>query len=311
MRIQIDFHKKIRTQTILALERFLNYNLIETSHGLTFEAIFITLIENPKKTQKFKRKFLYHQYADISIPFNFTDYNQLNLVDFKNAYDTILQNIDVINEIEVKNKDFNISLLKTDLNLLKASLPNTISELKVYIENSGQLDKEIHLKRMNCRTEQRINNKKILVKKIDEFRAYDKKEHKLLRPYLNKITEILENNLKSNPLLSPSYAKIYFSISDTLEDAKTEFPMEEWYEYTYGVLDYDKFEKLDIKNRFVLLSEIFNDALLDICRIDGLDKTTIEILGTNLKKDLNDFLSKSSEEQISSALMPYPRNEKL
>jgi hypothetical protein len=164
---------------------------------------------------------------------------------------------------------------------------------------------------MNCRTEQRVNNKRDLIKKLKGFRAYDKRENKLLRPYLNKITGILEKNLKLNQLLSPGYTEIYFSISDTLDDAKTEFPLEEWYEYTYAVIDYEKFESLDISNRFNYLSGIVSTALNGICAIDHLDKATIGILQTKLQDDLDDFLINSSSEQIADELRSFQRNEKI
>lgn len=132
-----------------------------------------------------------------------------------------------------------------------------------------------------------------------------------MRPYLNKITDILEKNLKPNPLLSPSYSEIYFSISDTLEDAKTEFPFEEWYEYAYAVIDYDKFEKLDISNRFSYVSDTLSSALNEICEIDHLDKSTIEVLKVKLRDDLNDFLTNSNAEQIADELGTFPRSEKI
>jgi len=311
MRIQIDFDKKNRSQTVLALERFLNYNLIGISHGLTFEAIFITLIEKSKKTQKFKRKFLYKKYADISIPFEFGNYNELDLVDFKNAYEVIINNVEVIDEIEIENKDFDLSKFKNDLISLRSTLPKNNTELAFFLDNVKDLDKKIHLKRMNCRTQQRINNQKDLIKKLKGFRAYDKKENKLLRPYLNKITAILEKNLKLYQLLTPGYSEIYFSFSDTLEDAKTEFPLEHWYEYTYVSIDYEKFENFDISNRLNYLSNIISTGLNDICVIDHLDKPTIEILQAKLQDDLNKFLTGSSAEQIADELRAFPRNEKI
>ncbi|OCK50795.1 hypothetical protein BA768_18950 [Chryseobacterium sp. CBo1] len=311
MRIQIDFDKKVRSQTVLALERFLNYNLIEINHGLTFEAIFITFIEKPKKTQKFKRKFLYKKYADISIPLDFSNYSELNLVDFNNAFESIIENIEVVNEIDVKNRDFKILKLKENIISLRALLPKNNLALEFFIENSKELDKEIHLKRMNCRKEQRVSNKRDLIKKLKGFRAYDKNDNKLLRPYLNKITNILENNLKLNQLLSPGYSEIYFSISDTLEDAKTEFPLEDWYEYTYCEMDYDKFESLDVINKFNYLSGILSSSLDEICRIDHLDKTTIEELKAKFQNDLKEFLTNGSPEQIEDELKAFSRNEKI
>lgn len=311
MRIQIDFDKKDRSKTILALERFLNYNLIEINHGLTFEAIFITFIEKPKKAQKFKRKFLYKKYADISIPLDFSNYSELNLVDFNSAFETIIENIEVVNEIDVENRDFKILKLKENIISLRVLLPKNNVALEFFIENSKELDKEIHLKRMNCRTEQRVSSKRDLIKKLKGFRAYDKNDNKLLRPYLNKITNILENNLKLNQLLSPGYSEIYFSISDTLEDAKTEFPLEDWYEYTYCEIDYCKFESLDIINRFNYLSGILASSLDQICTIDHLDKTIIEELKAKLEDDLKEFLTNCSTGQIADELSSFPRNEKI
>lgn len=304
----ILINTKNRSQTIEVLARFLNYNLCEIDHGLTFDAIFITLIEKAKKTQKFKRNFLYKKYADISIPFDFTNRSELDLVDFNNAFETIIEHVDAIDEIVVPNKHFHTSKFKADLIALRPLLPKTQTAMSFFIENAGELDRAIILKGMNGRATQRQNNKRDLNRKLKEFIAFDNKHNKSLRPYLNIITGILTKNLKLYPLYAPVYEKIYFNISDTLDDAKINCATtEDWHEYTYAALDYDKFDRLDISNRLYYLADIFSVALDEIGRIDHLDQASIEGLKAKLKEDLNTFLTTSSEEQIASELRPYPR----
>ncbi len=309
MRLQIDFDKKNRSENILALERFLNYNLIGTNHGLTFEAIFITLIENPKKNQKYKRRFLYRKYADISVPFDFTNYSELNIVDFKNVFETVFESIESVKEID--SNDFNYTLLKADLTALRPLLPKDRDELKPYVENTDKIDTEIHLKRMNCRVEQRLCRKNELIKRVKGFRAYDKKDVIFLRPYLNLITEILENTVKRESLLSPNYSEIYFSISDEINDARTEFPLEDWYEYAYIALDYNKFENYKYEDRICKLVELVSDSLFELCRIDGLDKKVIERIVGELKDSTTNILTTHKTKELLDVLKDKAKNEKL
>src|ERR1700744_1057298 len=182
MRIQIDFDKKDRSQSIIALERFLNFNLIQTNHGNTFDAIFITFIENPKKNQKFKRRFLYKKYADISIPCRFKNYNDFNLENFKTAFFAVLNAVNCIDEIDVEKPDFNSQLLKSDLSNLEVLIPKTPQELSALINNGKDIDKQIHLKRMVGLLNRRKENRKPLVKEIKGVRIYDKKRNLELRP---------------------------------------------------------------------------------------------------------------------------------
>lgn len=309
MRLQIDFDKKNRSVNILALERFLNYNLIGTNHGLTFEAIFITLIENPKKNQKYKRRFLYRKYADISVPFEFTNYSELNIVDFENAFETICESIEYVKEIE--SIDFNYTLLKADITALRLLLPKDKEELKPYIESADKIDTEIHLKRMNCRDKQRQCCKKELNKRVKGYRAYDKKETLLLRPYLNLITELLENVTKKELLLSPNYSEIYISISDNINDARTVFPLENWYEYAYIALDYNKFESYNLENRFYQLVGLVSDSLFELGRIDGLDEKAIERIVNELKDSVSDILTTHNTKDILNILKAKTENEKI
>lgn len=316
MRIQIDFDKKLRSPNTIVLETFLNYHLIETNHGITFEAIFITLVEKPKKNQTFKRKFLYKKYADISIPYNFHDYHKLNITDFKNIFNLIIENIHVVNDIKIEKIDLKYHLLKNDINSLKIILPNNISELEFYANNAEKLDREIHLKRMNCRTKQRENNKRDLTKKVVEFRAYTKKNSPLLKLYLNKIIVILNQKLKSNPIYSPKYSRIYWSIADTLEDALTEFPLEDWYEYTYIQFDIEEFEKIDLKfkkkdvgTKIIFLAKKLFEALYDLCKIDHLNKKSFKLLEEELIKELNYFITHDNK-QLNEELNDFYEYEK-
>lgn len=317
MRIHIDFNKKPRSLTTIALEKFVNYHLIGINHGLTFEAIFITLIEKPKKNQNFKRRFLYKKYAEISLAYNFNNYNELNIIDFQNIFNLITENIHIINEIKIEKINFKYELLKNDLNSLKPILPNNISELKIYISNTEKLDREILLKRMNCRIEQRKSNKRDLTKRVVEFRAYNRKNSPLLILYLNKIVGILNQKLKSIPIYSPKYSRIYWSIAHTLEDAMMDFPLEDWYEYAYLDFDDEEFEKIDLKfkkkdvgTKIIFLAKKLFNSLYQLCEIDHLNKKDFELMEEELIKELNNFLNQSDNKQQEDELNNFYQYEK-
>lgn len=291
MRIQIDFDKKNKSQSIIALERFLNFNLIEINHGHTFDAIFITFIENPKKGQKYKRRFLYKKYADISVPCQFQNYDDFSFENFRTAFFAALNAINFIDEIEVEKPDFNSQLLKSDISNLEALLPKTLPELSAWINNGKDTDKQIHLKRMAGLLKRRKENKRPLVKEISGVRIYDKKRDSELRPYLNIFSKLLTYEFKLIKPLSPGYAEIYFSLSDTLDDAKSEFALEDWYEYSYVVLDYDHFFASGEKDRLQMLCTLLCNGLAELATIDGLDRPDLDkcILGS--KQHIDDIIT--------------------
>ncbi|RVU00923.1 hypothetical protein EOD41_09825 [Mucilaginibacter limnophilus] len=311
MRIQIDFDKKNRSQSIIALERFLNLNLIEINHGHTFDAIFITFIENPKKSQKYKRRFLYKKYADISVPCQFQYYADFSLENFRAAFFAVLNAINFIDEIEVKTSDFNSQSLKSDLSNLEVLIPKTTLELSALINNGKDIDKQIHLKRMVGLLNRRKENRKPLIKEIKEVRIYDKKRNLELRPYLNIFSEILTSELKLIKPLSPGYSEIYFSLSDTIDDARSEFALEDWYEYSYVVLDYNHFFESEEKERFQILYILFANGLMELVKIDGLNKFDLDSCILGLKRRLNHILDSRDFLKIIDELKLNKLGEKI
>jgi hypothetical protein len=304
MRIQIDFDKKDRSPSVIALERFLNFNLIEINHGSTFDAIFITIIESPKKNQKYKRRFLHKKYADISIPYQFQNYHDFSLENFRMAFFAITNAINFIDEIQVEKSDFNAQLLKSDLSKLEYLIPKTLSELNILLDSGKEIDEKIHLKRMASLLRRRKENKKPLVKEIKGVRIYDKKRNLELRPYLNLFSSILTSEFKLVKPLSPGYCEIYFSLSDTLDDAKSEFVLENWYEYSYVQLEYGKFFEFEEKERLEILFKIFSD-------IDGLDKPTLNNCVVGLKRQIDWMLESKDFSQIIDELKSNKLDEKI
>lgn len=311
MRFHINFNYQDRSLSAQALERFLNYHLIELHHGTAFEAIFINFKESKKKGQYLKPKLIYKKFAELPIPMGLLSAPELHLIAFIQAFEAIAANLNRLLEIDLQQGDFEFSKLKKDLTLLQQRLPKTQQELAYYIDNGIQLDKEIRLKRVNGRIKHRAENKRELLKKLLGFRAYEKKENLQLRQYLNKITSFLTENLKQIPLLTSGYSEIYFSISDQMEDAKSELPLEDWYEYTYVELDYGKFEILDHQKRFEYLTEILVLALHEICRIDHLEPKSIELHKNKLQEDIKGYLSKHTKEQVTKDLNAGGSSEKI
>lgn len=311
MRIQLDFDKKIRSKSLLALERFVNFYLIGIDHGLTFEAVFITFIEKPKKDQTFKRRFLYKKYADISVPGTFADYESLNLEDFRTGFKAVKNSIKFVKEILVEGIDFNEGKLEEDINSLESLIPKTEDELKYWYYNKDELDRQIHLKRMECRDQQRKENLKPLLKPVKGIRIYDKKEDLNLRPYLNFVSCLLANQIKAKNLLSPGYKEIYFSISDSLNDARTEFPLEDWHEYAYATLDYNKFWQSEEKDRIELLYNSLVIALRDLAALDNLDNQSMELIIKDLSKEIKEITNLPNFKEIAETLKMNNSGEKI
>jgi hypothetical protein len=311
MRIQIDFDKKIRSRSILALERFLNFNLIETNHGNTFDAIFITFIEKPKKDQKYKRRFLFRKYADISVPCQFQNYEDFSLENFRTAFFAVTSAINFIDEIQVAGSDFNAQLLKSDLSKLELLIPKTPQELSFLRDNAKEIDKKIHLKRLAGLLNRRKENRKPLVKEIKGVRIYDKKRNLELRPYLNLFSDILTSEFKLIRPLSPGYSEIYFSLSDTIDDAKSEFALEDWYEYIYVLLDYEHFFECEEKERLGILFNVFSNGLIELADIDGLNKSILDNCIVGLKRHIDSILESKDFPQIIDELKLNKLNEKI
>lgn len=311
MRIQIDFDKVNKSPSVLALERFLNYHLIEINHGISFDAIFVTFIEKPKKNQKYKRKYLYKLYADISIDCEFENYNELSLSNFEKGFMAFQKSIEFIKEISIENKDFNENLLKSNIQDLKVLIPKNESELNQWVGKKDEIERIIHLKRMNCKFEQRKLNQKPLIVKLKGFRIYEESENPDLRPYLNFISKILSEILKKFPFSTPKYKEIYFYISENIDDAKKVFALEDWYEYAYVVLDYNIFFKSKIKEKFTMLYKSLAIAFYELSEIDNLDNQSIAKVLNELNEKINSAIEENTESDLIEKLNLNNQREKM
>jgi hypothetical protein len=146
-----------------------------------------------------------------------------------------------------------------------------------------------------------------LVKEIKGVRIYDKKSNFELRPYLNIFSNILTSEFKLFRPLSPGYSEIYFSLSDKLDDAKSEFALEDWYEYSYVILDYDHFFECGEKERFQILYILFSNGLMELVNIDGLDKSVLDNCILGLKRHIDNI----SESKDFSKIMDELKLDKL
>ncbi|OGS69882.1 MAG: hypothetical protein A3G95_05750 [Flavobacteria bacterium RIFCSPLOWO2_12_FULL_31_7] len=311
MRIQIDFDKKQKSPSMFALERFLNYHLIEINHGISFDAIFITFIEKPKKDQKYKRKYLYKLYADISIDCEFENYNELSLSNFEKGFVSFQKSIEFIKEINIENRDFNESLLKTNIQDLKVLIPKNEIELNKWVGKKDEIERIIHLKRMKCKFEQRKLNQKPLNVKLKGFRIYEDSENPDLRPYLNFISVTLSEIVKKFSFFTPKYKEIYFYISKNIDEAKKVFALEDWHEYAYAVLDYDTFLNSNIKEKFVLLYKSLSIAFYELSEIDNLDNQSIATVLNELNKKIKSITEENTDSDLIEKLYLNNQKEKL
>ena len=327
MRIIVNI-EKIDSPTCKALTNFLNFHLTEKNHSITFQGMFFDFVEKPKKNKKFKCKMLYGKWADFSLPIELENSSELNLADFNILFQAVKSNISLVKRIELHAKytyDFNEELLFNDLNQIE--LPNKTEDLVKWYDEKGNLKNHLALKQRTCRLIQRKKIKIPYEKKLKSFRAYpkfklldksangntspDNEVNNNLQFYFNFLVDKLNKKIKKTNFYSAQYSQIYFSISDSLENA-IEFPLEDWYEYQIIELNYKHFCALTIKERIKVLSKSLSSALVAICDIDVMCEISILDFVKDYEAHIIQFIENLSDNEIIEILeSEYNHGEKI
>jgi hypothetical protein len=126
--------------------------------------------------------------------------------------------------------------------------PQTDEELKNYAKK-----KEINYLNTVKRVDSLIYSYKInprpLLKRIIGVRLYDHFERNTLAPYDYIYSQLFSNLLRRAEVRSPDYEEIYFSIGETMEQAKQSISIDEFFKYTYSILNLSEYNQPDEKGK--------------------------------------------------------------
>ena len=277
MRFLIEYKdtktKDETNRNLKVLDTFLNYHLIELFHGWTFECILIRFINYPKPNKKLKCKTLYNTFAEIEIASNYDSNSELSLEQFLTAFDNVKIAASLAKEIKTKTeKDYDLPKLSQDLNSLKT--PTSIDEL---IELESSLNNDvIRVKRVNGLINAWKKNPLPHNRRLKGVRIYDQFERTDLWPFAYIYSELLSNLLRHADITTPGYQEIYFSIGNSIEEAKRDLALETWHKYTYCSLDILQYKSSDNETKSEMLFDSLKEGLMLIVDFDHLDKKKIE-----------------------------------
>lgn len=273
-----DFNtKEEQNKSLSLLDTFLNEHLIGDFHGQTFDCILIRFINNAPKNKKFKLKSLYKTIAEIEIEGNFTNNVKLNIFDFQHGLSKVEEAINMVPRIEVKEElDFDKDKLLDEFKNIIQNAPQNDEELKDYAKKEKEVRYLNTVKRVDCLIYSYKINPKPLNKKIIGVRLYDHFERNSLSPYSYIYSQLFSNLLRRAEVKSPDYEEIYFSIAETMEQAKQSFALETWYKYTYSTLNLSQYKQSDEEGKSKMVFNSMCAGLRMITDFDHLEKEKIE-----------------------------------
>ncbi|WP_226671417.1 hypothetical protein [Metabacillus litoralis] len=281
MRFLIEYKdfssKEEKNNSLSVLDTFLNEHLIGVFHGQTFECILIRFINNAPPKKKFKLKSLYKIIAEVEIEGNFTNNVKLNITDFQHGLSKVEEAINLVTQIEVKEElDFNKDKLFSNLKSIINNAPQTDEELKNYAKREKEINYLNTVKRVDRLIYSCKINPRPLLKRIIGVRLYDHFERNTLAPYDYIYSQLFSNLLRRSELMSPDYEEIYFSIGETMEQAKQSIAIDEFFKYTYSALNLTKYNQADVKGKANMVFHSMCEGLRLITDFDHLEKDKIE-----------------------------------
>lgn len=281
MRFLIEYKdfssKEEKNKSLNVLDTFLNEHLIGDFHGQTFESILIRFINNAPPKKKFKLKSLYKIIAEVEIEGNFTNNVKLNITDFQHGLLKVEEAINMVPQIEVKEElDFNKDKLLNSLKNIINNAPQTDEELKNYAKKEKEINYLNTVKRVDSLIYSCKSNPRPLLKRIIGVRLYDHFERNTLAPYDYIYSQLFSNLLRRAELKSPDYEEIYFSIGETMEQAKQSIAIDEFFKYTYSTLNLSEYNQADDKGKANTVFHSMCEGLRLIADFDHLEKDKIE-----------------------------------
>lgn len=273
-----DFRSKEEQHKSLSLlDTFLNEHLIDEFHGKTFECILIRFINHAPPKKKFKLKSLYKIIAEVEIEGHFSDNRKPNIADFQQGLSKVEQAINLVPEIEMKEEvDFDKHRLVTSLKRVMNTAPQTDADLKNYAKKEKEIRYMNNVKRVDTLIYSCKINPKPLGKRLIGVRLYDHFERNTLAPYDYIYSELFSNLLRNAEVKLPDYEEIYFSIGETMEQAKQEIALDEFFKYTYSTIKLSEYQKADDHGKASIVFHSMCEGLRLIADFDHLEKDKIE-----------------------------------
>ncbi|WP_404469236.1 hypothetical protein [Sutcliffiella horikoshii] len=231
MRFMIEYKdfrtKEEQNKSLILLDTFLNEHLIGEFHGKTFECILIRFINHAPPKKKYKLKSFYKIIAEVEVEGQFSENIKINIADFQQGLSKVEQAIKLVPEIEMKEKvDFDKDRLLATLKRMINAAPQTDDDLKYYAREEKKISCLNNVKRVDSLIYSCKISPKPLVKRIVGVRIYDHFERNTLSPYDYIYSELFSNLLRNAEVKLPDYEEIYFSIGETMEQAKQEIALE-------------------------------------------------------------------------------------
>ncbi|WP_108672334.1 hypothetical protein [Peribacillus acanthi] len=314
MRFLIEYKDFISKETenvnLRLLDTFLNEHLIGIFHGYTFECILIRFINHAPPSKKFKLKTLYGTIAEVEISGSFKENNKLNIDDFHQGLSKIEEAIQKVSHIPKEPFDYQGEGLLNDYKSSLIFAPKTTNALILYAQMQNEIIFQNNAKRADTVMYSYTKKKRPLTKKIVGIRIYDHFEKGTLAPYDYIYSVLFSNLLRRNEVRLPGYDEIYISIGETMEQAKQDIALEEWFKYTYTTLDITQYQKEENKSQMVFESVCRGLRLIsefDHLERDKIEKVirTIEQQGTDLELI---YSSKENKNIRAEIIYQVPQN---
>jgi hypothetical protein len=282
MRFLIEYKdfksKEEEHQSLRILGTFLNEHFIADFHGHTFDCILIRFINNAPPKKKFKLKSLYKTIAEVEIAGEFIENRKLYFEDFQQALEKVDEAINMVPQIEVKEElDFDKEKLLKRYEEMIEHAPQTDKEFRQYAKKEKEVnhsnrarwaDYLMHLDKRNLRP---------LEKQLVGVRLYDDYlEDDAVSPYDYVYCQLFSNLLRQANVKLPGYEEIYFSIGETIEDAKQSIMLDEFFKYTYSTINIAEYERAGDNEKAKMVFESMCEGLRLIADFDHLEKDKIE-----------------------------------
>jgi hypothetical protein len=186
---------------------------------------------------------------------------------------------------KLKKEDvFDLQKFNQILTKLKSKISNELLE-DSSSENRKKIS-EANLERAEELREKRKKFKKKPNKIIQDFRVYEEGNLKgVLYPYSSQYAEIFLNLLRKNKFMCPDYHHLYIKVAESYEKAlKESVNYEDWYINGIAVFDYKKYLNANEHEKQAMVFDLIVEGLMDIVDHDGLDKSIVEKVITEIKE---------------------------
>lgn len=303
MRFELEYtdfaDESTNNRTVLFLNAFLNFHLIDHFHGWTYDCIYITLQNNAPARKKEGAKKHLDQYAKVTVNGAFKDNKVFNLPDFRQGLQLVRRAAQHVDLLPVEGKDYDVGQLISDLDQLEAELPEEEAALVELYGQMKSMEAAFQIKRVDAYLKACKAHPMALNTKFEYVEIWDHFGQPGIHPYGYMYSEIFSTLLRNEYLMTPHYKIICLGIARTMDEAKKNSPLyvRYWQKYSYATLDIEAYNNAteELKEKMVFRSICY--ALRLIADIDHLDKEKIEKVISHVeKKGVNTVLTYRTEE---------------